>query len=100
MYISPSDKRSSIDESETDWNICFIFEKKTEKRLQSSMDTINADAKTSYEKLAGQIYKFQSPNRLSVNVRIKKLKNGKPLGQSSQCHQVMSMQQSIIKAAN
>ena len=81
-----SSSSSNYLHNKLDWGKCFICGKETKDKLRCSISTRSADAKKSYDDLAGRIKAFESIHMLPVELEIKKLEDGVELGQSLLIH--------------
>ena len=75
-------RQGSYENHKINWDKCFICQRDSTEKLQSSLEALSTDSVKAYEELGDRILKFESLNGLPVPMEVDELSGGEALGTS------------------
>ena len=87
-FISPTKPTLQVSNEPTkiNWSLCFICQKDSDEKLQSSVNITTGDPKQVYFELARRIMIFRSHDVMPIEIDFPSLEDGCELGQSLYDH--------------
>ena len=87
-FISPTKPALQVSNEppKINWSLCFICQKNTDEKLQSSINITTGDPKQVYFELAQRIMTFKSHDVMPIEIDFPSLEDGCELGKSLYDH--------------
>ena len=85
-FVSPDKTLTSCKPRPIDWGSCFICQRATGEKLQSSMKSTSAEPRELYHQLAERLIQYRNADMMPLEVEFSSLEDGGNLGESLYKH--------------